>query len=72
MSLTYGPKSIQGFPTLLALQPKTHAAAAKIFAEKFSPDKPIPESPSPRAPEPNHVAASLTLSPTTAEPYNQP
>src|SRR5213079_199487 len=77
--LAYGHKSVQGTPTLLTLQPKTHAAAARILTKNFSPDKSSPElrATSPQAdqsstPEPNHVAPSPTLSLTTARPYNQP
>ena len=46
--LIYRSKFVQGTSTPLALQPKTHAAAARILTEKFSPDKPNPEPPSPR------------------------
>jgi len=72
--LIYRPKSVQGIPTLLTLQPKTHAAAAGILTKNFRRTNPAPNSepPNPQTPESNHVASSPTLSLTTAEPYNQP
>jgi len=73
--LIYRPNPVQGTPTLLTLQPKTHAAAAgiltKIFAGQIQPRTPSsqPQADQSSTSEPNHVAPSPTLSPTTIKPY---
>src|SRR5204862_4379952 len=63
--LSYRPKSVQGIPTPLTLQPKTHAAAAGILTKNFRRTNPAPSSepPSPRT-------QSRGLQPYT-KPYNR-
>src|SRR5438034_7150099 len=47
--LIYRPKSVQGTPTPLTLQSKTHAAVAGILMKNFRRTNPAPTS-EPRAP----------------------
>ena len=69
----YRPNSVQGTPTLLTLQPKTHAAAAgiltKIFAGQFQPRTPSSSWPI-LNPWTQSRGPSPTLSSTTVKPYN--
>src|SRR5204862_7722844 len=50
--LIYRPKSVQGTPTPLTLQPKTHAAAAGILPKNFRRTNPAPNPDTPQPPSP--------------------
>src|SRR5436190_3907015 len=69
-SLTYRPKSVQGTPTPLTLQPKTHAAAAGILTKNFRRTNPAPSSESPSRPILNPRTQSRGPQPYT-KPYNR-